>query len=416
MPKCNKCNASQSRMNKGGLCKGCFQKKINPSIANTEDNDCNISKSGDKINYHDPTNDNNMIEFIKDSMIKEKKFNDDLQKILIDQVEFLKKEIIIKNTIIERLLSELYNRNPTNDSDDGSVSKKSLPSINDEDLLNESSDISLLNCINNNDCAQLEKTNDTENEPPSQNMNILHPNRYQVLINDGDSSFENEVTAANIKITQKPPSRKRNEIKIKSPRNMINRYTGKEVTQLKQTKSVPGNTSHSSTVNKEKKILLLSDSILSRVQMKLFNRELKTGRAYRKYFPGATPKEIAHYCIPTLEKDKPDVVVLNAGTNSLLNSDVNEISDEMFKLVRICRNNGVKEVYISGVTYRYNHATKVRNLNNFIESKEHIYNFTFINNDNIFGKDIGVDNLHLNYTGIVKIANNIIYAINTSGT
>ena len=324
-------------------------------------------------------------------------------------MEFLKKKIIVKNTIIERLLSELYNRNPTNDSDDGSVSKKSLPSINDEDLLNESSDISLLN-INNNDCAQLEKTNDTENQPPSQNMNILHPNRYQVLINDGDSSFENEVTAANIKITQKPPSRKRNEIKIKSPRNMINRYTGKEATQLKQTKSVPGNTSHSYTVNKEKKILLLSDSILSRVQMKLFNRELKTGRAYRKYFPGATPKEIAHYCIQTLEKDKPDVVVLNAGTNSLLNSD------EMFKLVRICRNNGVKEVYISGVTYRYNPATKVRNLNNFIESKEQIYNFTFINNDNIFGKDIGVDNLHLNYTGIVKIANNIIYAINTSGT
>ena len=260
------------------------------------------------------------------------------------------------------------------------------------------------------------ETNDTENEPPSHNMNILHPNRYQVLINDGVSSFENEVTATNIKITQKPPSRKRNEIKIKSPRNMINRYTGKEATQLKQTKSLPGNTSHSNTVNKEKKILLLSDSILSRgVQMKLFNKELKTGRAYRKYFSGATPKEIAHYCILALEKDKPDVVVLNARTNSLLNSDVNEISDEMFKLVRICRNNGVKEVYISGITYRYNHATKV-NLNNFIESKEHIYNFTFINNDNIFGKDIGVDNLHLNYTGIVKIANNIIYAINTSGT
>ena len=48
-----------------------LSKKINPSIANNEDNDCNIFKSGDKINYLDPTNDNNMIEFIKDSMIKD---------------------------------------------------------------------------------------------------------------------------------------------------------------------------------------------------------------------------------------------------------------------------------------------------------------------------------------------------------
>ena len=147
--------------------------------------------------------------------------------------------------------------------------------------------------------------------------------------------------------------------------------------------------------------------------MRMFNKELTEGRAYRKYFPGATPGEIAHYCLPTLQKDKPDVVIINAGTNSLPNDETCDISNEIINLVKICRNNGVKEVLVPGITFRSHHATKVRDLNNLLESKKHFFNFKFISSENILAKDIGKDDLHLNYAGTVKIANNIIDAINT---
>ena len=51
--------------------------------------------------------------------------------------------------------------------------------------------------------------------------------------------------------------------------------------------------------------------------MKEFNKCVNNGYAYRKTFPGATSKELAHYCIPTLLADKPDTCVINMGTNSL---------------------------------------------------------------------------------------------------
>ena len=100
MPKCSKCNTFQSRLNKGALCKQCFNKKIKPAIANEKVNETNNfenkNDSLDDINY-DPTNDRCIIDIIKESMIKERKLND-TQSMLLNQVEFLKQE----NTLIER--------------------------------------------------------------------------------------------------------------------------------------------------------------------------------------------------------------------------------------------------------------------------------------------------------------------------
>ena len=86
-------------------------------------------------------------------------------------------------------------------------------------------------------------------------------------------------------------------------------------------------------------------------------------------------------------------MIINAGTNNQQNDDVINISNDIFELVEICGNNGVKEVFVSAITFRSHYSTEVRNLNNFIESKQHIYNFMFIGNNNILAKDIGRDNL-----------------------
>ena len=67
---------------------------------------------------------------------------------------------------------------------------------------------------------------------------------------------------------------------------------------------------------------------------------LKSGFAYRKYFPGAKPEDIAEYCLRTLRKENYDVVIIHAGTNSLFNEDIDDIANEIFNIVKVCREKG----------------------------------------------------------------------------
>ena len=72
------------------------------------------------------------------------------------------------------------------------------------------------------------------------------------------------------------------------------------------------------------------------------------------------------------------------GSNSLYNDDINEIAEDIFNVIQICRNYGVNEVFLSGITFRNRHLSKVRNLNNLLEMNEEAYDYTFTKNDNIY--------------------------------
>ena len=68
-------------------------------------------------------------------MFKEQKWNKDMQNVLKDQVEFFKREIFVKNSLIESLLVELYKKNSTsNYKRDELNTMKSLSSINNMNL------------------------------------------------------------------------------------------------------------------------------------------------------------------------------------------------------------------------------------------------------------------------------------------
>ena len=121
---------------------------------------------------------------------------------------------------------------------------------------------------------------------------------------------------------------------------------------------------------------------------------------------------IADYCVTTVQNDKPDSVVIHIGSNSLYNDDINEIDEDIFNVIQICGNYGVNEVFLSGITFRNRHLSKVRNLNNLLEMNEEADDYTFIKNDNIYAKDLGKDNLHLNFVGTTKIVNNILDNLN----
>ena len=96
---------------------------------------------------------------------------------------------------------------------------------------------------------------------------------------------------------------------------------GSHVSAHNRTHTVPGNSSYASILNSGKKVLLLTDSMCGRMNMKRLNSSLDNKSIYRKHFPGATPYDIHHYCTSTLTLDQPDIAVLHVGTNKVLDED-----------------------------------------------------------------------------------------------
>ena len=335
-------------------------------------------------------------------MIKERKWNDDTQSILQNEVEFLKQEIAIKNTLIERLLTELFEKNSENFNGHSNVSTSTESTItlsqSSYDDLNNRDDIF-------NSREDMEKPRSQmkdKSESPSEIT--IHPNRYQVL--DSNSSCETEFVNANV--VCKHTEQNKCTTESRRPRNVVNPRPENNKLKYRKPNIVHDNASHS----KDKKILLLSDSMLGRIQLYKLNNDLNAGRAVRKYFPGASPNDIANFNKHILNKEKFDVVVIHAGTNSLPRDNINDIAKEIYNIVKVCHDHGVKEVLVSGVIFRNNLTSKITQLNNHIESNTKAYDFMYINNDNINADDIWRDNIHLSDTGTAKIAINIIAAIN----
>ena len=146
---------------------------------------------------------------------------------------------------------------------------------------------------------------------------------------------------------------KRNPIK-RRPNAVINEKPESDNTKFHDLKHVPGNSSYADVSSKGKKILIISDSMCSRIKMKEFNSYTKNGYAYRKTFPSATVNELAHYCIPTLLEDKPDTVIIHIGTNNVTKQNPSDISQELTNMVSICHNYGVNDVFISSILFRPN--------------------------------------------------------------
>ena len=83
--------------------------------------------------------------FIKEIMLKEKIWNEETRKLLIDQINYLKSEITIKNTLIGQIITELSYRkrnlssynNGLNDHENSSMMNLSIPNENDETSLSK---------------------------------------------------------------------------------------------------------------------------------------------------------------------------------------------------------------------------------------------------------------------------------------
>ena len=94
-------------------------------------------------------------------------------------------------------------------------------------------------------------------------------------------------------------------------------------------------------------------------------------------FPWRHPLELAHYCIPTLEKEKFDAIIIHVGTNCLGRVDPDKIATDVLKIVKVCHDYDINNIFISGITFRDSFVNDRLVFNNFLISSQFFHNFTF---------------------------------------
>ena len=310
-------------------------------------------------------------------MLQEKRCNAEITQLLKEEFVHLESEITHKNMLIENMIIELYNKNNKSKLEcspsfntSRSSSESSSPSSNNS-LINLNSIVT--HNLNN-------KTSNSGNWKTLKNGNKLIPrtpgptditlhNNLRTLITDENSDFDNEFDDNNVTKNHNNSQVNCNPIYTR-PTVVVNQKPGNDKLDYKNPTHVPGNSNYANLTKSGKKILILTDSICGRIRMKEFNVHVRNGYAYRKAFPGATPKELAHYCIPTLLEDKPDIVIINAGTNSLNKNDLFEIADDISNVANICRSYGMNDVYVLSITYRQQYQKLITDLNNILRSKQ----------------------------------------------
>ena len=162
-----------------------------------------------------------------------------------------------------------------------------------------------------------------------------------------------------------------------------------------------------------KKVVILSDSMCGKMRfIPVLNKGLKNKIAYRKYFPGATPDDVHHYCTRTLSHEKPDIAVIHVGTNKVKEEDPFETARSITKVVETCKSYGVNNVFVSGIVYRPDAVENVKQLNTTLYQWSFLHDYTFISNDNIKEDCLAHDQLHLNHRGSNRLSSNFRRALN----
>lgn len=193
--------------------------------------------------------------------------------------------------------------------------------------------------------------------------------------------------------------------------NVINRNNNK---RGETKKVVPGNSSYANMTSEGKKICIFGASITQRINIREFNRCLDDKKAIKTCWSGATVSKATYYMKPTIEEEKPDIILLNIGTNNLTKErqTEEETVGEILRMVDVCRSYGVNEIYVSGLTVRRGYTAKINNINRMLGQKAGENNFTFIDNTNIELCHLQQDGLHLQGKGTEILATNFINALN----
>ena len=149
--------------------------------------------------------------------------------------------------------------------------------------------------------------------------------------------------------------------------------------------------------------------------MREFNDIVVNGDAIKRAYGGAIAARLNYYAKAIIEDDKPDRIIICAGTNNFTKTmqSAEEITEEIMDIVNTCRSNCIKQIFVSSITCRPNHQTKVDKVNNLLKYYAGIYKFIYIDNSCIKSEHINRDGVHLSKEGVQLLSNNYLAHINS---
>ena len=242
-------------------------------------------------------------------------------------------------------------------------------------------------------------------------------NFYEPLIDfqlDGNEYDENEENIALSKvnsITPKQSVRKRPNV-CTTEKSIQNQR------EIPRKQVVPGVRSYASVAEYGKKVFVIGDSHLKRINRRKFNNSFKNGRSFIKSFSGAKVEELQHYVTPHLETQKPDISIIHVGGNNinyknLEDINIDEISENIANVGKKCASFS-STVFISSILVKKNVRVSavIRRVNEKLQDLCGKYGFHFISNDNIGRKFLSDDGIHLSEDGTDIFASNFVNSVN----
>ena len=175
------------------------------------------------------------------------------------------------------------------------------------------------------------------------------------------------------------------------------------------------------SVECKEKTFVVSSSITKGINPYGFNKGYSKGEAMFQRFHGGKVRHIKNYLPTHLDDEHPDNVIIVAGGNdisSLLNgklSSVDTVVDDIIECGNICKNHGVKRVYVSSILPRQSFFYQIqrKKVNDVLRRRCRACGFIFIENDNIIMKDhVTSDGVHLNVSGSRLLCRNILQCLN----
>ena len=156
--------------------------------------------------------------------------------------------------------------------------------------------------------------------------------------------------------------------------------------------TVPGERSYKETlITQKKNVIIFGDSIPKGINTRLLNEKLIKSKAACKFFPGATSKDFVHYIKPTLQENEFYTSILRMGVNDALKlgSNIDTVSKDIINIANHCKNFGVKQTIISGLTLTTRlKASFIYQLNKLIKELCQKHGYSFIDNSNVSSENL----------------------------
>ena len=182
----------------------------------------------------------------------------------------------------------------------------------------------------------------------------------------------------------------------------------------------PGSGTYRDAVSEGTKTVIFGTSMTKNIDYNDFNENYNKGTARFQRWPGGKARHFKYYVAPHLAEERPDTVIIQAGGNDLPTkksspTPVLDIANHIIDAAVVCRKYDVRNIFISSVMPRnlpYMQHRR-RDLNMLLKNLCTINNFIFIDNSNILLKEhISNDGVHLNHSGTVILANNLLQYLN----